>query len=268
MKHLFEKRLSMFETLWRIVDVFILTLLIFILVCCDPNKPTKNESAMQLKIDSLNHELESNQKITKSLVEIGNLMDSIDVSRELLRLNFEGEEPIDGYVERMRDLNRYVRATNNKIKELEQNVKNSNNQTFEFISLIKSLKNEVSTKTREISDLKNKLEDSQLRNTQLESVTEQQGIEISKKDELITQKENEIVLRQSKIQEVESEARKAQADAYFKAGEALELAAQRTQLAPRKKKETLREALGLFEKAMQLGKEAARGKIEKIEKQL
>ena len=60
----------------------------------------------------------------------------------------------------------------------------------------------------------------------------------------------------------------SEADAYFLRAMAIETAADRTRLAPRKKKQTLREALELYKKAASLGKEEATAKISQLEEQL
>jgi hypothetical protein len=49
-------------------------------------------------------------------------------------------------------------------------------------------------------------------------------------------------------------------------GQALEIAAARTKLAPRKKKETQREALELYKQSYSLGKQEAKFKIDELEK--
>lgn len=60
----------------------------------------------------------------------------------------------------------------------------------------------------------------------------------------------------------------SEADSYYARGAAIEEAANRTKLAPRKKKDTLREALELYKKAQSLGNTNAQAKIDEIEKKL
>ena len=50
--------------------------------------------------------------------------------------------------------------------------------------------------------------------------------------------------------------------------QAIETAAERTRLAPRKKKETIKEALDLYKKALSLGKNEAQAKITELEDRL
>jgi hypothetical protein len=48
----------------------------------------------------------------------------------------------------------------------------------------------------------------------------------------------------------------------------VEEAANRTKLAPRKKKETLKEAIELYKKALSLGKQEAQARIAELEKKI
>ena len=59
-----------------------------------------------------------------------------------------------------------------------------------------------------------------------------------------------------------------EADQYFARAQAIELAANRTKLAPRKKKETFKEAIELYKKALSLGKAEAQAKISELEKRI
>ena len=47
----------------------------------------KEKETLQTKVDSLTLELETSQKMAETLTEVGIMMDSIDASRQLLRIN-------------------------------------------------------------------------------------------------------------------------------------------------------------------------------------
>jgi hypothetical protein len=59
-----------------------------------------------------------------------------------------------------------------------------------------------------------------------------------------------------------------EADSYFARATAVEEAANRTKLAPRKKKETYKEAIELYKKALSMGKQEAQDKITALEKKV
>jgi hypothetical protein len=60
----------------------------------------------------------------------------------------------------------------------------------------------------------------------------------------------------------------SEADSYYARAEAVEEAANRTKLAPRKKKETLKEAIELYKKAQSLGNTKAQAKIDELTKRV
>jgi hypothetical protein len=75
-------------------------------------------------------------------------------------------------------------------------------------------------------------------------------------------------LLDQKVKNMVTEFQVSEADAYFARAKAVEEAANRTRLAPRKKKETYREALELYKKALSLGKKEAQAKITVLEKRV
>src|SRR5260221_9664085 len=87
------------------------------LVCsCDPKK----KDQAQLTADSLRTELQANHKLTEAMVEIGTLLDSIDANRKVLRVRMIEGTNYETFSGRMRDLNQYVRAAEEKIAALEK----------------------------------------------------------------------------------------------------------------------------------------------------
>ena len=101
-------------------------LLLVILVATLATGCGKEEKAeLQSKVDSLTVALESSQRMTQTLEDVGVLMDSIDANRQLLRINMVEGTTYDNYTSRMKDLNNYVRDTEKKIADLEKQLKKS-----------------------------------------------------------------------------------------------------------------------------------------------
>jgi len=71
-----------------------------------------------------------------------------------------------------------------------------------------------------------------------------------------------------KVEEINTANQASQADLYFAQAQALETAAVRTKFAPKKKKETQREALELYKLSLSLGKSEAQQKIDELTKVL
>jgi hypothetical protein len=81
-------------------------------------------------------------------------------------------------------------------------------------------------------------------------------------------RQQELVFLETKVKEMVSNFKVSEAEAMYSRARAVEEAANRTRLAPRKKKETYREALELYKKASSLGKKEAKKDITRLEKKV
>jgi tetratricopeptide (TPR) repeat protein len=95
-----------------------------------------------------------------------------------------------------------------------------------------------------------------------------QEAEIYDLEEEITMKLEELELIENRILEIMKKSQMTEADSYFALGEALEEAARRTKLAPKKRKETYKEAIEIYKKAIAFGREDAQAKIDELEKKI
>jgi chromosome segregation ATPase len=245
----------------KLLYVLPLSVLLF---SCDKQE----KEAMQKQIDSLNIELERSQQMSQTLTEVGTLMDSIDASRQMLRVNMVEGTTYDDYASRMKDLNAYIKETSQKIAMLEKNLKGSNANARKLANTIQQLKNALQQKTNDVAALEEQVEKYRNENANLISTVDLQEKEITAKQAQIEAKEQELALIEARVQELMIQAKVSEADAYYTRGLAIEEAADRTKLAPRKKKETLKEAVELYRKALSLGKEEAQAKITELEKRL
>lgn len=228
----------------------------------------KESAQLQSQIDSLRSELETSQRLTETLQDVGVLMDSIDASRQLLRVNMVEGTTYDNYTSRMKDLNNYVKETEDKIAELEKALKKSKSSANAFASTIKKLKSDLESKTAEIAQLQEQVEKYRNENQNLIQTVGLQEAELADKDEQIAARRSELALLEARIQEIMLQSKMSEADAYFARGVAVEEAANRTKLAPKKKKETYREALELYKKAQSLGHKDAAAKIAELQKKV
>jgi uncharacterized protein YhaN len=228
----------------------------------------KEKEALKKQVDSLNLELQRSHEMSQTLTEVGTLMDSIDASRQLLRVNMVEGTTYDDYASRMKDLNSYIKETQGKIDELEKSLKSSKANAGAFAKTIKKLKADLESKTQEVSLLQEQVEKYRNENQNLVTTVELQDAEISDKQSQIDSKNQELALIEARVQELMIQSKLSEADAYFTRAAAVEEAANRTKLAPKKKKETLREAVELYKKALSLGKNEAEAKITELEKRL
>ena len=245
-------------------NLFYVVLLGVLATSCD----TKEKESLRKQVDSLNLELERSHEMSQTLTEVGTLMDSIDASRQLLRVNMVEGTTYDDYAARMKDLNSYIKETQDKISTLEKSLKGSQANAKAFARTIKKLRADLESKTQEISLLQEQVEKYRNENQNLVTTVQLQDAEILDKQSQIEVKNQELAFIEARVQELMIQSKVSEADAYYTRAIAVEEAANRTRLAPRKKKETLKEAVELYRKALSLGKNEAQAKIAELEKRL
>ncbi len=229
----------------------------------------KDENAkLKTKIDSLNVEVRTGHEMVATFQEVGVLLDSIDVNRNLLRSNIVEGTSYTNYTERLKDLNSYVKSTYSKIKEMEASLSKAKSGSSKYASMVKRLKSDLEAKQAEILAMEESITKLKSENETLVLTVNQKETVISEKDNFIQVKEQELANMETQFKSFSEQSKLTEGDLYFAQAAALEEAADRTKLAPRKKKTTQQEALELYRKALQLGKQEARSKVEELEKKL
>jgi hypothetical protein len=232
-----------------------------VLVGC---RDEEKERSMQTKIDSLQVELRNSEETAQTMQEVGVLIDSIDASRQLLRTDMVEGTSYKDYKKRLQDIGSYVKETQGKIAELEKSAKNSRI----FAGTIKKLKADLKARTEQIAALETEVQRMRNENQALSRNVSQRDSLITVNNETIKVREENLAALETKVQEMNTAAVNNQAEAYFAQAKALEEAADRTKFAPKKKKETQREALELYKMALSLGKTEAENKVQELEKEL
>lgn len=235
--------------------------IITMLFSCD----SKEKQRLSQKVDSLNVELIASKKVGETMNEIGVLIDSIDASRQSLNTKMvEGTSYAD-YISRLKDINTSIRDTQKKLDFMEKSLKKSNNVSA---ATIRRLKEDLSLRSNEIIALQLDIAKMREENRSLVVTVNQKDSILSSKDEVIKVKEGDIASLQGLVKDTNEENKNKVANLYFDQAMALETAANRTKFAPRKKKETKREALELYKLSFSLGKQEAQAKIDKLEKEI
>jgi hypothetical protein len=230
------------------------------MLSCD----TKEKERLQSKLDSLSTELQSSQQVAAQLKEVDVLIDSIDLSRNVLRANVVEGTSYYNYADRLKDINKHIKDTQVKINELEKTSKKVPGLT----SSIRRLKNDLELRSQEIAALQLEVSKMRSENKLMVTAIAQKDSTLMVKNDIIKVKESDIASLESLMRDATDKNRVAMADLYYKQASALEVVADRTNFAPRKKKEALREAVELYKISLSLGKEEAKEKIDMIEKEL
>jgi chromosome segregation ATPase len=225
----------------------------------------KEKEQLRTEVDSLRNELKTSQKMAETLNEISVLIDSIDANRNSIRVSAVEGIQKDDYVNRMEGLKNYVSATKDKIEQLEGELKKSKSSNRAFYVAIKKLKSDIESRNLEIASLTESLNHYKADNESLVKITEEQVIVIENKKREIETGKQEIASLVQKVDEVSTQAKATEAEGYLARAKAVEEAANRTKLAPKKKKATLNESLELYRKALSLGNTEAKTEIQRLE---
>lgn len=223
---------------------------------------------LRAEVDSLRLELQTSQEMAQSLQEVGALIDSIDASRNLLRTDVVEGTSFTDYASRLKSINQHISETQAKLEELEESLKSSKSAASNYAGTIKRMKSDLAARTEQLAALEQEVEKMRQENATLAQTVNQRDSTLVVKDETIQLREQDIVGLEERVEEINTQSRMSQADLYFAQAEALETAADRTKFAPRKKKETIREALELYKLSLSLGKEEAQQKIDELVKVL
>jgi chromosome segregation ATPase len=225
----------------------------------------KEREALQAQNDSLRTELQASQQVAATLQDIGVLIDSIDASRQLLRTDVVEGTSYTDYKTRLQGINSHIKETQDKIASLEKNLKSTKGQ---YATTIKRLKADLELSTQQITALQGEVDKMRAENQTLAMTVNQRDSAITQNLETIKMKEQDVANLEAKVEEVNAASKASQADLYFAQAQALETAADRTKFAPKKKKETQREALELYKLSLSLGKQEAQAKIDELQKEL
>jgi hypothetical protein len=242
-------------------QIYLILFAALVLVGCD----TKERAQLKSQIDSLNTVIDQNTEAEATLDEVAILLDSIDASRNALRVNIiEGITYAD-YIGRLKQINTHIKDSQTRIVALENDLKRSKHVSA---ATIKMLKADLEAKTSQVIELQ--MEIAELRqnnNSQYMRLLKKDSI-ISSKDEVIRLKNDQVTSLETLVQDIDEQNRIKVGNLYFNQAQALETAADRTQFAPHRKKDTRREALELYRLSLSLGNLKAQERIDILEKQL
>lgn len=228
----------------------------------------KEKENLRAEVDSLRIELKTSQQMAQTLEEVGTLIDSIDANRNLLRTDVLEGTSYSDYSSRLKEINNHISATQAKIDELEKSLESSKSSVAGYAATIKRLKSDLSDRSNQVAALEGEIEKMRGENQTLAQTVTMKDSVLTQKEEMIQMTQQDLASLEQHVDEVNEKAKNDQADLYFAQAEALEVAADRTKFAPKKKKETQREALELYRMSFALGKDEAQQKIETLEKAL
>jgi predicted transcriptional regulator len=242
----------------RKLSLIPIVVLVFTFVSCGKKSLENQNMALQSELDSLSIILSETETAVESLSEIGIILDSIEFQRDIIRIEMmEGGIAYDDYVKRVEALNGYLEQAENRITKLEGSQRS-------YSSLLKKLRAELDEKNRHVDALEIVLNDFKADNVSMQGSIRLQEAEIEDMEWEIQLREQELALLDAKIEQMIEVSKISEADGYYARAVAYEEAANRTKLAPRKKKETLKQALELYQHAVEFGHDTAQAKVDEL----
>ena len=227
---------------------------------------TKELTRLQLENDSLRTELASRHTVLTSLKDVSGLLDSIDANRNSLRTNLSEGTSYAEFTTRLKDINEFVKMSEEKINLIQNALKTSKHEASAYLMLVDALKSEVQLRVDEIVKLQEEVTKYKEENEGLIEEIRSKEDEVKNINIKISEKQQELLLLETRIEAMVNTFKVTEADAYYARARAVEEAADRTKLAPAKKRETYKEALELYKRSLSLGKQEAREDIAKLEK--
>lgn len=227
---------------------------------------TKELARLQLENDSLRTELNSRHTVLTGLKDVSGLLDSIDANRNSLRTNLSEGTSYQEFTTRLKDINEFVKMSEEKINLIQNALKTSKHEASAYLMLVDALKSEVQLRVNEIVKLEQEVTKYKEENQGLLKEIKSKEDEVRNINIKISEKQQELLLLETRIEAMVNSFKVTEADAYYARARAVEEAADRTKLAPNKKRETYREALELYKRSLSLGKVEAKEDIAKLEK--
>ncbi|MBI1770284.1 MAG: hypothetical protein HY015_02735 [Bacteroidetes bacterium] len=240
--------------------------LVAIASACDLRR--SEMSKLNHQVDSLKVELENNAKISQALQDVGAMIDSIDQNRHVLHTRMVEGTSLDDFKSSMRDINLYVKETEKKINALENRLSTATTSRRQYALSLKKMKEELDVRNHELTALQEKVSEYQNENSNLVHTVDLQRAEIEDKLAQIESKKVETAKLEEQVSQLITQSKVDQAEFYFIKGEILEETARRTKLAPRKKRNTNKQALDMYQLAVVCGKEEAVAKVAELKKKI
>lgn len=220
------------------------------------------------QLDSLSLKLSSAQNTIAAFEQVTAIIDSINVNQQNLQVDVEFGSTYQDYVSKIKGIQNQIQVANQKIKFLEKEAGTNSNLIFKLKKQLSEKSTEIALLKKEVDKVREDLFEYKEENALLISQVSTQETDINKKKEEIAVKKQELAILLSQVEEMSKKAVFNEAEALFKRAQALEIAAERTNFAPRKKRETYQEALSLYEKSFALGKAEAEGRIDFLKNKL
>lgn len=237
---------------------------------CVSCNPDVEKAQLEQRLIAVRSELEASRKHIETLIEIGQLIDSIDHNRYDVLVDWRvGPSPFNKYKFRLSAINQYVSQSERRLQHLQEQLDKVSLETHEDDKvLIAKLNSRIQKRRHEIRRLKDLLLKSKEENTFLSSRMSEQKIQLEQNGIRLLEQSSELDILTERIAAAREAYEAVEAQACFGQGLAMETLAQRTHFAASRKREALEQALIYYRQALAFGKEEAKPKVIALERRL
>ena len=200
--------------------------------------------------------------------QIDVLMDSIESAEKSLTISLAEGTDYDDYAARLRNVKDYIDDSKNEISKLEKSLSKSLSKNKIFMRQIRNLKKQVAEREETIIQLSEQVEKFREENTALVKTVDLQKGEILAQERLILDKKKELAVLEANIESMKEELATNIANAFYEQAEINVQLAEKTKLAPKKKRQHYQDAHDLFQKAFEAGREDAFARMEELKEKI
>ncbi|MCS7003804.1 MAG: hypothetical protein NZM38_00600 [Cytophagales bacterium] len=253
----------------------LLTLLLFVKIwhlvtsCSSENaeiERLKQENA-QLRQEIIDNQSFTN-KIANGVNELMSLLDSLEKTENEVYVSLEGGTNYQELKTRIEHLHQKFHSSKNTLTTIETALEKARKENNELYRTIDNLKNKLAEKEKHILELQAQVEKYKEDNRKLITRVDIMKEMLQKRNEEILAKKRELTTLNSKINELKYQQLQMQIESYIIQGDAAFEIAERTQLAPRKKREAYQQAYEFYKRAYDSGRTDVLEKMKLIEQKL
>lgn len=242
-----------------ILKKLLTTGLLILLVACQSRENMDN-ATLERQLDSVNQELAETRQALMDSQQVKALLDSIDASRRVVVTPVGGETESENNLNRLSDINEYVKDINLKMDQMERSIKYVNSMATSILKL----QADVEMRTQKIAKLEAEAK-------KVNADDRSNVLTVQRKDStlaaFIKTCQKDIAVLQKTMEEVHAQNNTATANLYFKQAETLAAMSDNVGTAA-KRKFVKREALEMYKISLSLGKKEAEQRISALQHEL
>jgi chromosome segregation ATPase len=236
--------------------------LLLVVVFCSALFSCRQSQYSQLKKenDSLKVEIENRKQVLAMLEEASVMLDSIDNAR-----NAHAELRKSSVDKRLSSLHEYVKESEALVVKMQKELRSARLESNAYLLMVDALKGELGIRVDEVYGLEESVGSYHRENKSLAAnVTDYQRLVLDLRDQ-IAEKHEKLAALENEVVSMENKLNLSEAEREYARAQRIEVMSRRIMWAPEKKRETMREALEVYKKALVLGKKEAQQNIAMLE---